>query len=33
MTGGAWCMLIFACVFLYGGLYWCLSKAKKNKAD
>ncbi len=32
MTIGAWIMLIFGIVFLYGGLFWAISNARK-KAD
>ncbi|MTI67703.1 MAG: MetS family NSS transporter small subunit [Firmicutes bacterium] len=30
MTVGAWVMLVFGVVFLYGGLYLAISKTKKN---
>ncbi len=29
MSVGAWIMLIFGAVFLYGGLIVCINKAKK----
>jgi hypothetical protein len=31
MTTGAWIMLIFGCVVLYGGLVWSLLRTKKDK--
>ncbi|WP_156456418.1 MetS family NSS transporter small subunit [Abyssisolibacter fermentans] len=31
MPIGAWIMLIFGFIFLYGGLYWSISRARKNK--
>ncbi|WP_143153534.1 MetS family NSS transporter small subunit [Caloranaerobacter azorensis] len=30
MTIGAWIMLIIGILFLYGGLFWAVSIAKKN---
>jgi hypothetical protein len=31
MTTGAWIMLAFGCVVLYGGLVWSLAHTKKNQ--
>lgn len=31
MSLGAWIMLIFGVIFLYGGLFWSVNKARKNK--
>lgn len=31
MTAGAWIMLIFGVVVLYGGLAWSLGRANKGK--
>ncbi|WP_152912125.1 MetS family NSS transporter small subunit [Caloranaerobacter sp. TR13] len=31
MTVGAWIMLIIGVLFLYGGLFWSVSIAKKSK--
>ena len=31
MTIGAWIMLVFAIVFIGGGLFWSLGKAKKSE--
>lgn len=30
MSVGAWIMLVFGAVFLYGGLALCISKTKKK---
>jgi hypothetical protein len=30
MTTGAWIMLVFGCVVLYGGLVWSLVNTKKG---
>lgn len=30
MTTGAWIMLVFGCLILYGGLFWAISKARKK---
>jgi hypothetical protein len=32
MTTGAWIMLAFGCVVLYGGLVWSLVNTKKGQA-
>ncbi|UCC66397.1 MAG: MetS family NSS transporter small subunit [Deltaproteobacteria bacterium] len=31
MSTGAWIMLIFGCVVLYGGLAWSLLRAKRGR--
>ncbi|MBW2038788.1 MAG: MetS family NSS transporter small subunit [Deltaproteobacteria bacterium] len=31
MSTGAWIMLIFGCVVLYGGLTWSLLRTKKRR--
>jgi len=31
MPVGAWLMLIFGCVVLYGGFAWCLAIALRNR--
>jgi hypothetical protein len=31
MTTGAWIMLVFGCVVLYGGLVWSLAHTKKSQ--
>ena len=31
MTTGAWIMLAFGCVVLYGGLVWSLAHTKKSQ--
>ncbi|WP_156099385.1 MetS family NSS transporter small subunit [Caloranaerobacter azorensis] len=31
MTIGAWTMLIIGILFLYGGLFWAVSIANKNR--
>lgn len=33
MTIGAWLMLSFGVVFLYGGLFWAISRARKKAQD
>jgi hypothetical protein len=32
MKTGAWIMLVFGCVVLYGGLVWSLVNTKKSTA-
>jgi len=32
MKTGAWIMLVFGCVVLYGGLIWSLINTKKGQA-
>lgn len=32
MKSGAWIMLVFGCVVLYGGLVWSLVNTKKSIA-
>lgn len=31
MKSGAWIMLVFGCVVLYGGLVWSLAHTKKSQ--
>ena len=31
MSTGAWIMLVFGCVVLYGGLAWSLSRTGKKR--
>lgn len=31
MSAGAWVMLVFGCVVLYGGLAWSLLRTRKGK--